>query len=496
MSKNIVLCSDGTGNANVKDRGTNVFKLYEAVDVQGHKSNSGFTRQIAVYDDGVGTSDNAAMRLAGQAFGLGFSANVRKLYRELVHVYELGDRIFLFGFSRGAYTVRTLAGFVGFCGVLDRDRFPANADLERQIKVCWEAFERQAFGRREFSTGRLSGAQQRGARQTNRSSTPVERNYGSLDHESHAPNGVVPIECIGVWDTVAAVGAPFKELAHLLPYWFNDLSLGSHVRRAYHALSIDDQRLTFEPELWQNDDERIEQVWFAGVHSNVGGGYPKQGMSLEALDWMMSKVEAHGLRFIGDARDYVSSERDVHSTLYDSRANWGVLYRWQPRDISKICSVHGIARPNVHISVFERIAQGTEGYAPGNIPFNCQVVSQHAWPGANVLEAIQKQMTAYQAANAGLASLINTGAIQTAIRNGQRSYKLFLCAMIFAAPPLLWFFGNTIAAIILQAVVGVASYYWAKTVTEKLDTHYSGFWSNILPPNLRSRRGDLRNMGI
>src|SRR5512145_2161960 len=111
MAKNIVLCSDGTGNKDIKDRGTNVFKLYEAVDIQGHK-NGKLPKQVAFYDDGVGTSRFPLAKAIGGAFGWGFSTNVKKLYRELVNVYEDGDRIYLFGFSRGAYTVRALAGLI------------------------------------------------------------------------------------------------------------------------------------------------------------------------------------------------------------------------------------------------------------------------------------------------------------------------------------------------------------------------------------------------
>lgn len=128
MGKNIVLCSDGTGNQDVKNRGTNVFKLYEAVDIQGHKT-APLTPQVAFYDDGVGTA-NAFARVVGGAFGWGFSRNVKKMYRELVNVYEPGDKIFLFGFSRGAYTIRALAAFIQFYGVLDQKHY------SRKLQTC------------------------------------------------------------------------------------------------------------------------------------------------------------------------------------------------------------------------------------------------------------------------------------------------------------------------------------------------------------------------
>ena len=113
--KNIVLCSDGTGNTAIKARGTNVFKLYEAVDIQGHKYDQTLKPQVAFYDDGVGTSRLTPLKLIGGAFGFGFRKNVKDLYTELAHVYEPGDHIYLFGFSRGAYTVRALSGMIEYC---------------------------------------------------------------------------------------------------------------------------------------------------------------------------------------------------------------------------------------------------------------------------------------------------------------------------------------------------------------------------------------------
>src|SRR5438309_9654184 len=110
-SRNIIICSDGTGNTAIKDRGTNVFKLYEAVDADGWRKGA-IPMQIAFYDDGVGTEELLPVRLLGKAFGFGLARNVRELYADLARVFEPGDKIFLFGFSRGAYTVRTLLGLI------------------------------------------------------------------------------------------------------------------------------------------------------------------------------------------------------------------------------------------------------------------------------------------------------------------------------------------------------------------------------------------------
>ena len=118
MTKHIVVCSDGTGNTAVKGRGTNVFKVFESVDLSSHRYNPVQVPQLAIYDDGVGTESFKPLKLLGGIGGYGLSRNVCQLYKELCRVYDPGDRIFLFGFSRGAFTVRTLAGMIASCGIL------------------------------------------------------------------------------------------------------------------------------------------------------------------------------------------------------------------------------------------------------------------------------------------------------------------------------------------------------------------------------------------
>jgi uncharacterized protein (DUF2235 family) len=105
MAKRIVVCSDGTGNTAIKGRGTNVFKMFEAIDLNGHRLDPALTPQVAIYDDGVGTEDFKPLKLIGGAFGWGLSRNVKQLYKELARVYDPGDEIYMFGFSRGAFTV-------------------------------------------------------------------------------------------------------------------------------------------------------------------------------------------------------------------------------------------------------------------------------------------------------------------------------------------------------------------------------------------------------
>ena len=119
MAKRIIICSDGTGNTAVKGRGTNVFKLYEAIDLNGHRTDPTLTPQVALYDDGVGTENVKLLKIFAGMTGFGLGRNVRQLYKELVRIYDPGDEIYVFGFSRGAFTVRTLVGLIAKCGVLD-----------------------------------------------------------------------------------------------------------------------------------------------------------------------------------------------------------------------------------------------------------------------------------------------------------------------------------------------------------------------------------------
>ena len=121
--------------------------------------------------------------------------------------------------------------------------------------------------------------------------------------------------------------------------------------------------------------DRVEQVWFAGAHSNVGGGYPQQGMSLVALDWMMSKAEKQGLRFSTFERELYRGQQGFADKLYNPRSGLGIFYRWKPRNVTALCAEKGIAFPRIHASVIERIVQAPEGYAPGNVPPRCAVVT-------------------------------------------------------------------------------------------------------------------------
>jgi uncharacterized protein (DUF2235 family) len=355
--KNIVVCSDGTGNRDIQGRGTNVFKLFEAVDLNGHRTNPMLPPQIALYDDGVGTQDFRPLKIFGGATGFGLSRNVRQLYREIARIYDEGDRIFLFGFSRGAFTVRTLAGFIGTCGLVDATRARSAAELEATVRRGYRIY-RQRY--RTWLTRKLFGP-------------PTMRALEEFK-EAWCRPGQPKIRFMGVWDTVDAVGLPFhfSEVINFAIYRFKfpDPFLGMHVEHACQAFSLDDARAEFAPVPWRPRDaadvDRIEQVWFSGSHSNVGGGYPKQGMSLVTLDWMLERATRHGLRVLRGDLDFYQEHANVDDKLYDSRAGLGIFYRWKPRDMAKICADAKMP-PVLHLSALERVAHGTDDYAPGNL---------------------------------------------------------------------------------------------------------------------------------
>lgn len=345
-SRNIVLCSDGTGNTAFKDRGTNVFKLFEALELDDHLFDRGLPRQIAYYDDGVGTGSTLFERALGGAFGYGLKRNVLALYSRLCETWRPEDKIFLFGFSRGAFTVRTLAHLVCAHGIVAKTECGSGG--EPPTEAAFQALLEELWATR-FSPP----------------AKPRGREAG--------------IEFVGVWDTVDAVGIPFEEIADLANMYyrfkFPDHELCAGVRIARQALSIDDPRRTFHPKVWTEPEEsdRIRQVWFAGVHSNVGGGYPKQGMSLVALDWMMSEAEQAGLRFVATDRAAVVERRNVNDKLYDPRAGMASFYRFEPRDVAKICSKAGIASPRFHESLLDRLELRPESYAPCNLPRSLRI---------------------------------------------------------------------------------------------------------------------------
>lgn len=366
MPKNIILCSDGTGQAGGTTPDSNVYKMYNAVDVHDPSN-----PQLSFYDNGVGSSSNKYVRGITGAMGLGFKRNVLDLYKYLARNYKPGDRVFLFGFSRGAATVRAFSGFLATCGLVDGQ----SLDKKKLEKAAGDAFKEYRRAKGDPSRGKKDGRR------------------------------VIPVKFIGVWDTVSALGFPqgwnnpglgmrifnllFWGLDHLsdfvFPHRFFNYELTDKVEFACQALAIDDERRTFRPMVWKETGDNVknttvEQIWFAGVHTNVGGGYGRDGLANVSLEWMMARARACGLKYKDGVEDENTEDVNVHGRLYDSRAGFAIYFRYQPRNIEELSkdkrTGQSILRApiKIHRSVLERMERKTENYTPGQLPREFHVV--------------------------------------------------------------------------------------------------------------------------
>ncbi|MDM0023225.1 DUF2235 domain-containing protein [Variovorax saccharolyticus] len=304
MAKNIVFCADGTWKGLGQGDGetpqadaTNVLRLFAALagavtpdsmrkqDEQEKVETDagGAVVQVAKYLHGVGDSGNAIRKILGGVFGEGFIERIVRGYTFVSRHFEPGDRIFLTGFSRGAYTVRALGGMVAAMGLLPREAMQAkdgSHDAERAYALgihVWAAYRRKA-GKHSTLLGYLEEFK----------ASPID--------PARLVQGV-GIEAIGVWDTVGSLGVPLYDPADAKKidvFEFADRALSPKVRSGFHAIAIDEQRGDFEPTLW-DAREGIHQRWFCGSHSDVGGGYPTQDLSGFPLDWMIGHLRNGGV---------------------------------------------------------------------------------------------------------------------------------------------------------------------------------------------------------
>lgn len=260
--KRIVICADGTWNSPLQDHPTNVLTLARAVSPVAADG----TRQVCFYDWGVGSD---GQKLSGGIAGAGIDKNIKDAYRFLVHNYAPGDELFFFGFSRGAYTVRSLAGFIRNCGLLRRE----HAD---QIEPGYELYRKRA------PSSAPSAARARAFR----------RSYAVAD--------VTRIRFVGVFDTVGTLGVPitFWGLLDNDEYLFHDTSPSRIIDCARHAVALDEDREDFLPTLWDaKPGIDLQQVWFSGVHCDVGGSYKEDGLSDTAFAWVVKEAQGAGLEF-------------------------------------------------------------------------------------------------------------------------------------------------------------------------------------------------------
>jgi len=355
---------DGTWNKpGQKDEGvqtkTNVLKLSEAL--------SKLPDQISGYFRGVGT--DRGEKVTGGAFGWGLFDQIKDGYRFLREQFQPGDQIYIFGFSRGAYSARSLSGMVLRCGIIKRDANPQFPEMTSALLTT------QQDGNLKIDVTDQVFALYKEAYDEKRR-PEVERFKQQYCHDTG-------VRLVGVWDTVGALGIPDGVIPFLKKadkaldeklYGFLDTDLSPRVEAAYHAVAIDERRKPFLPTLWTDPPKvaprvnvagsKVEQVWFTGAHSNVGGGYADTGLSDIALKWMVDRAAQNGLKFEQGALAAIrpaplAKRRDSLGEFIDLGKNRFVA--WIDRFATKFMAVNRPIRDGscVHDSVNGRLAAAT-----------------------------------------------------------------------------------------------------------------------------------------
>jgi uncharacterized protein (DUF2235 family) len=304
-----------------KRKPTNVVKLIRAVLPHDAKG----VAQISFYDKGVGTNWGVSKWVEG-ATGYGVSRNIIETYQFLCLNYHEGDEIYIFGFSRGAFTARSLVGLLHKIGVLPKSELFFSPEAYKLYRAQADA----AAFRQEHRCMKVN------------------------------------VRFLGVFDTVGALGIPVGILNYFTRrfYRFHDVGLSPIVEHAFHALALDERRKQFAPTLWQPDEpvsvERMEQVWYAGVHSNIGGGYDPDGLANIPLHSMKNRAESHGLAFDGTfLKNYVANPV---GTMRESRKGIYRLTRKLYRPVLQ--TLHG--NESIHATVRERQSRFSPPYKPRN----------------------------------------------------------------------------------------------------------------------------------
>jgi len=323
-SRNFVINIDGTGNSlsDATEKGsdvTNVVRFHGAIDDSGHEQHS-------LYFAGVGTTETNGgfvRELFGKAFGAGAHRLRDTAYVALVEQYRPGDRIFITGFSRGAAVARMLANLIHEQGI------PESITITRS------------------PDGQVT------------------------DFETHGRKKRVKIEMLGVWDTVAAIGIPVNLAG--IPFQkinlFSDLTVARNVKRAVHLVSVDENRDAFTPALMNYEPNRIEEIWFPGVHADVGGGYDFRRLADITLEFMIDKARRLGLEFDPDILSEIVPNPDGLGFLHRHPERPGD-YKLSPRKLQVMKNGKGIKTVPIklHESIFRRKETLTrQRYNPANV---------------------------------------------------------------------------------------------------------------------------------
>lgn len=321
--KRIVILCDGTWSRADSRTPTNVVRLARAL----RGRDDGGTVQVPVYVPGVGTGEGVSRtarlldRAMGGAFGWGLTENMVDAYRHLAFLYEPGDEIHLFGFSRGAFTARSLAGFVRSTGIVGRD----------DLSLLPHAVARyRTRGREETKPSTdESHAFRSDAMRSRVATSAAEVAWRAETGRGDAP--LLQVAYMGVWDTVGALGVPHRVpvLGALAArrYQFHDADLSSMVAAARHAVAVDERRASFEPTLWENLDQLhpgpnspYRQMFFAGDHGAIGGGGTETALSSIALRWVVEGAQAAGLSFDAARLGAIRAEEDPFGPLRNEPA--------------------------------------------------------------------------------------------------------------------------------------------------------------------------------
>lgn len=357
--KRIVVLIDGTWNNEGQGKDTNVAKLHPASALRQLilKNSAAGTAQKSFYHPGVGTQGDHLDRILGGSLGLGLKKIVQDCYDKVADDYEAGDEIYVFGFSRGAYAARALAALIGASGIKRKAS-------SQEFEIAWQRYRK-----------------------------PLDQNAFHRDRS---------VKCVAVWETVGSYGVPagfgFAPLARyitLLFLGFRDTRFGDHIDVGLHAVAIDERRRPFVPTFWtipkrQQPRGHVEQTWFAGVHSSVGGGYADAGLSDQALIWLIARVQAlTGLRFDTTAVKATITP-NIDGEVVNSSKGWPIsqLLPHQRIILSPDAIHHGIffnrrnrteehINERVHWSVLAKrgrpctyYGKPNTPYAPPNLPSN------------------------------------------------------------------------------------------------------------------------------
>lgn len=361
--KRIAIFCDGTWNSPTIPETTNVHHLYDAC-VQDDS-------QAVIYRAGVGTGELSGKvtttlnKIFGGAFGWGLARNVKQTYAQLCEVYEPEDEIYIFGFSRGAYTARSLAGMIRKCGIIPKDKLGPI-----KLASAWNLYKKSGPANHPDKTRIWS--------RRLKLSPDVATSTDDLklrDGKGH----IVNIAYLGVWDTVGALGIPEQLLGPIAKLWnwryrFHDAELSSLVRTARHAVALDERRVFYQPALWDNMDDPKgnnkgdmtpdspwQQLWFVGSHGIVGGSSPSEKLVAYPLEWILEG--AKGLRLKDTAR--IPKERGDPSFETKELTDPGLIYNIAPgllewRDPPK-------SSGEIHPSVAIRAQRLAGLYRPGTI---------------------------------------------------------------------------------------------------------------------------------